>query len=155
MWPLCIVPLGYGSISSTYYFGFDGSASDSNTRASAQRFCHFSSIFCGSYPDAAAGAPPRIFSSATAAYLLFFLVGSFRVPLLIIRRFFDFALFSPWLSVLCVFALFSRFFLVFPWPEIFFFNAAVIMENPFSAAGACSFNPARDRKSTRLNSSHV
>src|SRR5229473_6701852 len=65
MWPMCIVPLGYGSISSTLYLGFDGSASVSNTRASAQRFCHFISIFCGSYPDPAAVAPPGVCCSAT------------------------------------------------------------------------------------------
>src|SRR5207247_5943212 len=46
---------------------------------------------------------------------------------------------------------------------IFLASAGVSMENPFSASGACSFSPAsshsiatfrRDRKSTRLNSSH-
>src|SRR5258708_6878478 len=62
---MCIVPLGYGSISGTYYLGFDVSASVSNAGASAQRFCHFISSFCGSYPDPAAVAPPGVCCSAT------------------------------------------------------------------------------------------
>src|SRR3984893_18405678 len=49
MCPMCSVPEEYGSISCTLYFGFAGAASVSKTRASSQRFCHFSSIACGWY----------------------------------------------------------------------------------------------------------
>jgi len=87
MCPMCSVPLGYGSISSTYYLGFEGSASDSNTRASAQRFCHFTSIFCGSYPDPAGVALPGAFCSATPPYPLFFFVLLFPAPLFFARIF--------------------------------------------------------------------
>src|SRR5229473_7823604 len=88
MWPMCIVPLGYGSISSTLYLGFDGSASVSKTRASAQRFCHFISIFCGSYPDPAAVALPGVLCSATPPYPLFFFAELFFARPFFVRAFF-------------------------------------------------------------------
>src|SRR5229473_2136438 len=115
MWPMCIVPLGYGSISSTLYLGFDGSASVSNTRASAQRFCHFISIFCGSYPDPAAVALPGVFCSATPAYPLFFFAELFLAAVFLFRAFLSVALRG--LCDRCA--------------EIFFFNAGVSIENPF------------------------
>src|SRR5260370_8723362 len=82
------VTVGEDSISTTKYLGFEGSTSESNTRASAQRFCHFISIFCGSYPDPAAVAPPGVCCSATPPYPLFFFVLLFRAPLFLPRHFF-------------------------------------------------------------------
>ena len=46
---MCIVPLGYGSISSTYFFGASGRASARNRPAFSQRSCQVGSRAFGSY----------------------------------------------------------------------------------------------------------
>src|SRR5260370_6139271 len=138
------VTVGEDSISTTKYLGFEGSTSESNTRASAQRFCHFISIFWGSYPDPAAVALPGVICSATPAYPLFFFAELFLAPPFFVRVFFSVRLRVRRLPgpLRGVFALTFLFFSFFLCIEIFFFNPALGMQNPFSAAGACSCMPA-------------
>src|SRR5919106_442563 len=49
MCPMCSVPDGYGSCSSTYDFSPTGSFETSKARSASQTSCHFFSIACGSY----------------------------------------------------------------------------------------------------------
>ncbi len=46
---MCMEPLGYGSISSTYFFGASGRASARNRPAFSQRSCQVGSMDFGSY----------------------------------------------------------------------------------------------------------
>ena len=46
---MCILPLGYGSISSTYFFGASGRAPARNRPAFSQRSCQVVSRDFGSY----------------------------------------------------------------------------------------------------------
>src|SRR3954451_6117067 len=49
MWPMCSVPDGYGSCSSTYDFGCTGSLETLNASSRSHVSCHFTSIACASY----------------------------------------------------------------------------------------------------------